>query len=367
MPRLARRSGFTLIELLVVIAIIAILMALLLPAIQKVREAANKMMCGNNLKQLAIAAHNYHNDFLRLPPGYLGPAVNNVDSYNTAHGPWVGCLALMLPYVEQDAVFKQIKEPSPAPTGAPMNWDMVNQKNAWWTDPAAYNIGPNVAQTKIKMFVCPSDGAHLSQMTIAMLHNRGFHFGEWWIPPLANDITIYFGRTNYVGVMGVVGEIGAIDDWMRWGPANFNGIMRNRFKISLGEITVLDGTSNVLMFGESLGGESIGNRWSAFSWMGCGAISTHRGLGDLGLNAQDGGDYPERFGSRHPGGVQFVMADGSVRTLRRGGQTAPGWWCRFDWSFIYNGPVTEPAWAALAALSGVRDGRILDLTRIYDE
>src|SRR5262245_57590926 len=105
-----RRQGFTLIELLVVIAIIAILIALLLPAIQKVREAANKMRCGNNLHQIAIATHNYHGDFDKLPPGYFGPvrAHGGNTIYNANRGPWVSCLVLLLPYLEQDNVFKQL-------------------------------------------------------------------------------------------------------------------------------------------------------------------------------------------------------------------------------------------------------------------
>src|SRR3954453_5359193 len=109
----SRRPAFTLIELLVVIAIIALLMALLLPAIQKVREAANRMICASNLRQLGVASHNYHTDYQKLPPGYYGPVSRNggtnvTPESNPERGPWVGCLVPLLPYLEADNVYKQL-------------------------------------------------------------------------------------------------------------------------------------------------------------------------------------------------------------------------------------------------------------------
>src|SRR5579862_4220844 len=113
----SQRRAFTLIELLVVIAIIAILIGLLLPAVQKVREAAARAKCENNLKQIALAAHNYASATTYLPPGWLGPFPNTNQS-NSGVFQGVGCLCLLLPYVEQQQLWGELVAAIPAGNAA---------------------------------------------------------------------------------------------------------------------------------------------------------------------------------------------------------------------------------------------------------
>src|SRR5438552_15298344 len=115
MLRTSRRSGLTLIGLLVVIAIIGVLIGLLLPAVQKVREVANRMSCQNNLHQIALAAANYESGFKKFPPGLLiSPKSSSTNGLSNPwelpdeNGPFMGVLAYLLPYMEQDNVYRQI-------------------------------------------------------------------------------------------------------------------------------------------------------------------------------------------------------------------------------------------------------------------
>src|SRR5262245_15765286 len=152
------RRGFTLMELLVVIGISAGLIGLPPPAVQKVREAAARMTCSNNLKQIALGAHNYEATYQQLPPGLTGdrnpkgPLFG--DTVTGGRGPYLGVLAYLLPYVEQENVYRQMSDPAagtPMPTGY---WNVEGGPyQPWWTFTAARRAG----QARIKTFVCPSD------------------------------------------------------------------------------------------------------------------------------------------------------------------------------------------------------------------
>jgi prepilin-type N-terminal cleavage/methylation domain-containing protein/prepilin-type processing-associated H-X9-DG protein len=302
-------SGFTLIELLVVIAIIAVLIGLLLPAIQKVREAANRTVCTNNLKQIALAAHNYQSANGYLPPG--------------ADVQEVGCLVYLLPYMEQDARFQNFSfQPSkyliyyqdPANRPPTTSTDVIPRP------PALYGT-----EGTIKTLICPSAVSPDSTTTVLMVVNYGTAGKDY--PTGASGPAHVFssapgrlvlGRSNYLGVAG---------DW-RYPSGNvssdYHGLLYWKSKISLGQVP--DGTSNTLMFGEYAGGYTtwggsggIPDGWMDGAWA-CGFNYTAFGSCPNSTNNNCDNSAQGRkiswgvFASLHTGNlINFAFGDGSVR------------------------------------------------------
>jgi prepilin-type N-terminal cleavage/methylation domain-containing protein/prepilin-type processing-associated H-X9-DG protein len=301
--RLVHRRGFTLIELLVVIAIIAILIGILLPAVQKVRDAAARMSCSNNLKQLALASQNYESAFGTLPPGLNGAT-------------YLSCLSYLLPYIEQDNLYAQV----------PQNLFPFNTTaGPWW------NTAWGPATAHVKTFECPGDNLYsgTSQGTFAYLTTDGTTLNGGYF----GGTNVGLGCTNYIASAGALGRVSDAFYGQWCGPYYLNSMTRTG--------TITDGSSNTIAFGETLGGTSKGDRDFNIAWMGAGALPTAWDLID------PTGWYS--FGSRHTGVVQFAFGDGSVRPLHKVGPDTP-WF--------------TDQWYALMAASGANDGNVVDWDQI---
>jgi prepilin-type N-terminal cleavage/methylation domain-containing protein/prepilin-type processing-associated H-X9-DG protein len=302
MSSFGKRDGFTLIELLVVIAIIAILIALLVPAVQKVRESANRTTCENNLKQLALGCHTYHDVNKTLPRN--GSSFHLTDS----HGAGTGCcgagyphwswIARVLPYIEQNDIYLQAGIPTA-------------RMDATAASKAAIAMSLGVLQ-------CPSDertpprttSADLGGVLVGLTHYKGVSGSNWgkdfW--PNESDFSTPYrnlgANKSYNGIENGDGLFFRAD--IRKGKKPLKSIA--------------DGTSSTFMIGEDIPSLILWNAWSYSN----GAVATcgippNTGVVIPSLGPNDAGNWPERysFRSRHTGGLQFAMADGSVHFIRQ--------------------------------------------------
>jgi prepilin-type N-terminal cleavage/methylation domain-containing protein len=287
-----KHRGFTLVELLVVIAIIGILIALLLPAVQAAREAARRSQCSNNLKQLGLASHIFHDTFRVFAPGLLGtdPRYPGHPSY----GQGVGTLAFLLPYTELQNVRDEID------IRLDLNWATNDGKpsppkptnvDGWWATTSSWNA----AQTRIAQFVCPTSDPYANSVGTGLAHIT------YGCGPGCGTVTMWYytiggggddlGRTNYMPVAGGMGRIGD-SGWDVW-----TGIFYNRSQERMS--SVQDGTSNTFMFGEYAGGYNSNNQLEYSScWIGAGGLPSA-----WGLQPPSGQKRPAwyQFGSLHPG------------------------------------------------------------------
>jgi prepilin-type N-terminal cleavage/methylation domain-containing protein len=377
--RSLKRSAFTLIELLVVIAIIAILIGLLLPAVQKVREAAARIKCQNNLKQIALAAHNYQSANLTLPPGFLGAMPDQTwdgsNSNNCFGNQTVGVLTFLLPYYEQDNVYRLMFSNPPPGGGLAVPSDYLSplqpappqppggsagQYAPWWT----LNGPWAAAQSKIPIFLCPSNsivsGTEVGTGLGASIQPYG-GLGLGTTGNVANGaVLLYFpvqgnppltaGITNYVASPGAVGNHGVTASPTD-NNANLNvftGYFYNRSHVKIESAT--DGSANTLLFGETVGGTLTGTQDFALSWMGCGLEMNKFGLAPGPVVPSGGWQF---FSSRHTGGItQFALGDGSVHSLRNANTQV-----RNNSTNIPNPPSD---WYKLQIMAGANDQMVAD-------
>lgn len=289
MPRSHRQLAFTLIELLVVIAIIAVLIGLLLPAVQKVREAAARTKCQNNLKQLGLALHSYHDANGRLPPGDwifdVSPRrPTNLSTMYTTTGRQIAFLPRILPYLEQDALARTMTFTSSTLTTANF-----------------------LAGAKpIPLLLCPSS----SQQRRMCNHTGAAHPAGH--PSTNPDEDFY--TTHYGGVAD------SIALWQSNGyqTGDGDGLFYNGSQVAF--LQIIDGLSNTLAMAEIVANDTT-DRYACNAWISKHLVSTENGINyPFRLNPKlshkplsyGGHNGPASF---HPGGANFLMADGGVRFI----------------------------------------------------
>lgn len=312
------RPAFTLVELLVVIAIIGILVGLLLPAVQAAREAARRMSCSNNLKQLGLAMHNFESTYKRLPPGYLGPPRPGMNSTATPYDDptvggnqqYYGMLPFLMPFVEQAPLYEQfprdlVRFDRVAVPPEDLRWlgTLTPALLAGGTQPW------NLAQYKIPSFVCPSDA---KEGKLTHVWSRG-HIRASAAPPSTGVTAHLFtgaatggwpvdalGKTNYLGMCGRPDVSGG----------QFEGIFRNRSRTKFAEVT--DGLSNTLAITEAHGGVS---GTSVGTWLWISAITLPASTTASWLPGNNNWFNAASFHAA--GTINGTAADGSVRSIAK--------------------------------------------------
>jgi prepilin-type N-terminal cleavage/methylation domain-containing protein/prepilin-type processing-associated H-X9-DG protein len=338
-----RRSAFTLLELLVVIAIIGTLLGLFLPAVQMVRAAAARTQCISNLKQIALAAQNYHDTLGTFPPG-CNVSPNSRDpnpQWNFPvpwRGPYTGLLAYLLPFIEQKNVYDQLYNFNPQGAGlAPGALFQLNGTCPGWAygwgpfdyqdpsiPPSLWNgTGknyPKAANTDIKTYRCPADPGTRADVIIDGGWINFTAPSHGWVlsmdtMPNVPGYGAELGRSNYLGVGGGYGLVPpGMPIPAKQAMIPFTGIYYVNSRTRIAEIT--DGASNTLAFGEYLGGlHKDGSREFETCWMGAGWLATFWGLEPK--YGPQGNDYWNgNFQSKHPGNiVNFAFADCSVHGI----------------------------------------------------
>lgn len=302
------RFGFTLVELLVVIAIIGILVGLLLPAVQAAREAARRMQCSNNLKQLALGLHNYESAQKSFAPGSIIPRTTGAypppapgsNQCRTAGWSWS---TFVLPYIEQTALYNSTVGAYPMMGQAVLN-------------PATRLL----LQTKIGSFRCPSDSGPDLNDTPSEHHFRfGLEVGgtAWYVDGATAGPRVPLSTSNYVAMQGHTAQNFVNSQLIGTGAFGTN------FASKIGQLT--DGTTNTICVGERA--YRVGNvMMHAATWAGCAASGHDDCIDDAMATARspinpvqtaiyNTYSRQQALSSNHTGGVQIALFDGSVRFL----------------------------------------------------